>query len=66
MSADELTEVGWECRRRLSSLPSIVRRALEPRTNLATPARFALYCAYNPLFRRETFRKQSMHLGTQP
>ncbi len=66
MSADELTEVGWECRRRWSSLPSIVKRALEPHTNLATPARFALYCAYNPLFRRETYRKQSMHLGTQP
>ena len=66
MTADDLTDVGWECRRRWSSLSSIVRRALEPHTNLATPARFALYCAYNPLFRRETFRKQSMHLGTQP
>lgn len=66
MTADELTDVGWECRRRWSSLPSIVRRAIEPHTNLATPGRFALYCAYNPLFRRETYRKQSMHLGTQP
>jgi radical SAM superfamily enzyme YgiQ (UPF0313 family) len=65
MTADELTEVAWQCRRRWSSRLSIVRRALDPKTNLATPLRFAVYCAYNPLFRRESFRKQSMLLGTR-
>jgi len=65
MSADELTDVAWKCRRRWSSTSSIVRRALDPRTNLASPFRFALYCAYNPLFRRESFRKQGMHLGAR-
>ena len=34
-----------------------------PRTNMASPFRFALYCAYNPLFRREAFKKQGMRLG---
>jgi hypothetical protein len=27
--------------------------------------RFAVYCAYNPLFRREAFKKQGMRLGTR-
>jgi hypothetical protein len=42
-----------------------VRRSLEPSTNLASVFRFALYCAYNPLFRREAFKKQGMHLGVR-
>ena len=65
MSADELTEAAWACRQRWSSRASIVRRALDPRTNLASPFRFALYCAYNPLFRREAFKRQGMRLGTR-
>jgi radical SAM superfamily enzyme YgiQ (UPF0313 family) len=65
MTADELTDVAWECRRRWSSRSSIVRRTFDPLTNLASPLRFALYCAYNPLFRRESFRKQGMHLGAK-
>ena len=65
MTADELTEVGWRCRRRWSSLGSIVRRALDPATHLRSLERFAVYCAYNPLFRRESFKKQGMRLGTR-
>jgi radical SAM superfamily enzyme YgiQ (UPF0313 family) len=65
MTADELTEAAWTCRQRWSSLGSIVRRSLEPSTNLASLSRFALYCAYNPLFRRESFKKQGMHLGAR-
>jgi radical SAM superfamily enzyme YgiQ (UPF0313 family) len=63
MSADELTEAGWRCRSRFNSLPAIVRRAFDRRTNMRSPLRFALYCAYNPLFRRESFKKQGMLLG---
>ena len=63
MTADELTEVAWACRRRWSSIGSIVRRALDLSTNLATPFRLALYCAYNPLYRREAFKRQGMRLG---
>lgn len=65
MAADELTEAAWECRRRWSSRASIVRRAFDPKTNLRSPLRFALYCLYNPLFRQEAFKKQSMHLGVE-
>jgi len=65
MTADELTEAGWACRQRWSSHASIFRRALDARTNMATPFRFALYCAYNPLFRREVFKRQGMRLGTR-
>jgi radical SAM superfamily enzyme YgiQ (UPF0313 family) len=65
MSADELTDTAWACRQRWSSWASIVQRGLDPQTNLATPFRFATYCAYNPLFRREAFKRQSMRLGTR-
>jgi radical SAM superfamily enzyme YgiQ (UPF0313 family) len=65
MTADELTEAAWACRQRWSSRSSIVKRALDLRTNLATPFRFATYAIYNPLFRREAFKKQGMHLGTR-
>lgn len=65
MTADELTDAGWECRRQWSSPGSILRRAFEPHTNMASLYRFGLYCAYNPLFRREAFKKQSMRLGSR-
>ena len=65
MTADELTEAAWACRRRWSSSASIVRRSLDPRTNLASPFRFATYWAYNPLFRAEAFKRQGMRLGTR-
>jgi radical SAM superfamily enzyme YgiQ (UPF0313 family) len=65
MTADELTEVAWRARRRWSSVGSILRRALDPATHLASFERFAVYCAYNPLFRREAFKKQGMRLGTR-
>lgn len=65
MTPDELTEAAWACRRRWSSWTSIAKRALDLGTNLATPFRFALYCAYNPLFRREAFKRQGMRLGTR-
>jgi len=64
MTADELTEAAWDCRTRWSSWASIAKRTLDPQTNLATPFRFAIFCAYNPLFRREAFKRQGMHLGT--
>jgi radical SAM superfamily enzyme YgiQ (UPF0313 family) len=65
MTADELTEAAWECRQRWSSVGSIISRSFEPHTNLASLQRLALYCAYNPLFRREAFKKQGMHLGVR-
>lgn len=63
MTADELTEVSFDCRRRFNSPLSIVKRALEPRTNMRTPYRFLTYLIYNPLFRKEVYKKQGMRFG---
>ncbi len=63
MTADELTEVSFDCRRRFNSFGSIFKRALEPHTNLRTPYRFMTYLVYNPLFRKEVFKKQGMRFG---
>ncbi len=63
MTPDELTEAAWQCRQRWSSPVSIVRRVLDPATNLHSPERLLLYLTYNPLFRREAFKRQGMRLG---
>lgn len=63
MTPDELTEISFDCRRRFNSPVSIFKRALEPRTNMRTPYRFGTYLIYNPLFRKEVFKKQGMRFG---
>ncbi len=63
MTADELTETAWQCRRRWNSLGSIVGRAIDRGTNMHSLTRFALYCIYNPLFRRESLKRQGLLLG---
>lgn len=63
MTADELTEISFDCRKRFNSVGSIIKRALEPHTNLRTPYRFMTYLVYNPLFRKEVFKKQGMRFG---
>jgi len=63
MSPRELTEVSFWCRKRFNSIGSIVGRALQPQTNLRTPYRFLTYLAYNPLFRKEVFKKQGLRFG---
>lgn len=63
MTPDELTEISFDCRRRFNSPLSIFKRAFEPRTNMRTPYRFGTYLIYNPLFRKEVFKKQGMKFG---
>ncbi len=63
MTPDELTEISFDCRRRFNSIRSIVTRALEIHTNMRTPYRFFTYLIYNPLFRKEVFKKQGMRFG---
>lgn len=65
MTPDELTEISFDCRRRFNSVGSIISRALEPRTNLRTPYRFMTYLLYNPLFRKEVFKKQGLRFGLE-
>jgi radical SAM superfamily enzyme YgiQ (UPF0313 family) len=63
MTPDQLTEAAWECRRKWSSPASIIHRAFDLRTNMRSPFRFAVYCMYNPLYRREAFKRQGLRLG---
>lgn len=63
MSPDKLTGISFDCRRRFNSWSSIIKRAIEPRTNMRTPYRFFTYLLYNPLFKKEVFKKQGMKFG---
>lgn len=63
MTPDELTETGLHCRSLFNSPGAIFKRAFDLKTNMRNPLKFGIYCAYNPLFRQETFKKQDMHLG---
>jgi len=63
MTAGQLTETGLHCRSVFNSPGAIVRRAFDLKTNMRNPLRLGIYCAYNPLFKRETVKKQDMLLG---
>ena len=65
MTPDELTDISFDCRRRFNSPMSIFTRALELRTNMRTPYRFMTYLIYNPLFRKEVFKKQGLRFGLE-
>lgn len=65
MTPDELTEISFDCRRRFNSPMSIFTRSLEPRTNMRTPYRLMTYLIYNPLFRKEVFKKQGLRFGLE-
>ena len=63
MTANELTQAAFSCRRVFNSPVSIFRRAFEPETNMRNPYRLLTYALYNPLFRREVFNKQAIAFG---
>ncbi len=63
MTADELTEVSFGARAKFNSRSSIFKRALDIKTNMRSPYRFITYLLYNPLFRKEVFKKQGMQFG---
>ncbi len=65
MSPDELTSIAFDCRKRFNHPISIAKRMMEPRTNLRSPYRLFTYLAYNPLFRKEVFKKQSLRFGLE-
>jgi len=66
MSPEELTEMAFELRSRWNSASSILSRFFDLKTNMRTPYRMAIYWMYNPLFRKETLKKQGMFLGMEP
>lgn len=63
MTADELTAIGFELRTRFNSTANVMRRFFDRRTNMGSLYRMAVYWMYNPLFRREVYRKMGMNLG---
>ncbi len=63
MLPDDLTKTSFYCRKRFNSFWSIFIRALDFKTNMRSPYRFFTYLVYNPLFRKEVFKKQSMKFG---
>ena len=65
MTPDELTDATFYLRSKFNSIMSIAKRALDFKTNLRTPIKFGMYITYNPLYRKETFKKQGMHFGKE-
>ena len=63
---EDLTELGFHCRTVFNSPRSILRRALDFKTNMRSLLKLGIYALYAPLFRKEAFKKQDMRLGLKP
>ncbi len=63
LNAEQLTEVSFACRASFNSKKSIFLRALDLKTNMRSPYRLLTYLLYNPLFRKEVYKKQGMQFG---
>lgn len=63
MSPDELTDVIWTCRDRWNSPGSIFRRMWDFKTHMSSFTRLFMYLAYNPLYAKESYKKQGMLFG---
>jgi len=63
MTPDELTDICFWARRRFNHPVNIMKRAFDFKTNAKDLWSIATYFAYNPLFRRELFKKHGMVLG---
>lgn len=63
MSPDELTEACFRARASFNSIPSVIRRAFDFKTNMRSPYRLGVYVTYNPIFRKEVFKKHGMKFG---
>jgi len=65
MTPDKLTEEAFRARSVYNSIPSLIQRALDFKTNMRTLYRLGVYLSYTPLFRKETNKKQGMNFGYQ-
>jgi radical SAM superfamily enzyme YgiQ (UPF0313 family) len=63
MSPEELTEATWQARYRWNRPSSVINRFFDTQTHLSSPAHAITYLKYNPLYSKETFKKQGMRLG---
>lgn len=63
MTPDELTEVCHLARKRFNSVPSLIRRFADVKTNMRTLQRVAVYWRYSTIFRSEVYQKHGMRFG---
>lgn len=63
MSPEDLTEACFHARASFNSIPSVIRRAFDFKTNMRSPYRLGVYVTYNPIFRKEVFKKHGMKFG---
>jgi radical SAM superfamily enzyme YgiQ (UPF0313 family) len=63
MKPDELTNTIWDCRDKWNSPWSIFYRMWDFKTHMSSLTRLALYLAYNPLYAKESYKKQGMLFG---
>jgi radical SAM superfamily enzyme YgiQ (UPF0313 family) len=63
MTPDELTDVCHQARQRFNSIPSLLYRLSDVKTNLKSLWRATSYLRYATLFRREVYRKHKMRFG---
>ena len=65
MTPDELTKACFKARSDFNTPSSIFKRAFDFKTNMRNPLKLGIYLAYNPLFRKEVFKKQGLHFGLE-
>lgn len=63
MSPEELTEACLYLRTRFNGIPALLWRFMDLRTNMRTARRMATFWRFNPVFRKEVFKKQGMRFG---
>jgi len=63
MSPEQLTEAAFEARKEFNSLKSVVYRSFDIKTHMSSIFRYLAYFQYNPLFKKEMYKKQGLKLG---
>ncbi len=63
MTPEALTNACHEARTRFNSVPSVIRRFLDLKTNMRTMTRMISYWRFTPVFRREVIKKHGMRFG---
>ena len=63
MTPEELTGACLQLRNKFNSIPNLVWRFMDLKTNMRTLRRMATFWQFNPVFRKEVFKKQGMRFG---
>ena len=63
MTPDELTRSATRRARHFNRIPSLLWRFSDLKTNMRTLTRMATFWRFNPVFRREVFKKHGMLFG---